>query len=448
MDENGRMNVAYLRVSTEEQVRGFSIANQELTVIRTAEVQQMTIDKFFIDEGKSAFQKNVVRKDYNEMIQLVKEDKIANIFIWKLDRLVRNSVKTEQLFILFHKHNVNVVSSTENTLDFTTADGRANIRRKGVDNQYESERTSERTSASLKTSAEKGNYPKSIIPLGYKRIHNEFGSAPLMLDEEIAPKVRYIFEKIHDEKLGIRKMLAWLNSNHYLKDHWNEDVLLTLVKNKIYIGTYQNTLRNPKLVIKNHTPKLISEELFYAVQRDLQKRYKAINKYKYDFKRYVYCKICDTEMKAQPAKNGKSKNVYLYYYCPCCKKRINHKKLYESIQYDLDVIIVQLLEATPASENQKKLENVQHLIDENDENLINSLINEEYHRNKEHELLKKRMELVDLINQQSKNNIKWKDFDYSKKRDFLRNYVDRIEVDSFDDNNIEVNIVLKSKETK
>lgn len=366
----------------------------------------------------------------------IKNDRIAMMFVWKLDRLIRNNIKNEELFLLFEKHNVKVISVTENHLDFTTADGRANIRRKGVDNQYESERTSERTSGSLKTSAEMGDYSKSIIPLGYKRIHNDY---------KAAPKVKYIFEKMYTEKIGIHKMLDWLNSNHYLKNKWSEDVLLTLVKNKIYIGVYQNTLRNPTVVIKNHTPKLLSAELFYGLQDDLKKRYKAVNKYKYDFKGYVYCKECCKGMKAQPAKNGKSKNVYLYYFCPSCKKRINHNKLYEEIQDDLNIMLLQLLDTSSVNESMKKLERIQYLIEKNDDNLVNSLIDESFHEQKEIELLAKRINIIKLIDTQSKRKTKWENLDYSGKRSFLKKYMNKFEVTIENTNNYKVNIILKKQ---
>lgn len=68
MNEIKRINVAYLRVSTEEQVKGFSIQNQEKTVLRSAEILDVSINKFYIDEGKSAFKKMYIEKDLRNLL--------------------------------------------------------------------------------------------------------------------------------------------------------------------------------------------------------------------------------------------------------------------------------------------------------------------------------------------------------------------------------------------
>ena len=445
-----RMNVGYLRVSTEEQTKGFSIPNQELTVLRSADTIGMKIDKFYIDEGRSAFKKHVYRKSFEELISDVKADKIAVIFVWKLDRLIRNNIKNEELFLLFEKHGVKVISVTENHLDFSTADGRANIRRKGVENQYESERTSERVIGSAKTSAEMGNYPKGRVPLGYKRIHLEYGSAPLELDPDVAPKVKYIFEKIYKEKIGCWKLLSWLNSEKYLGIQWKEEYLYSMLKNEIYIGTYVNNLRNPTFKVKNHTPKLVDEEIFYGVQKLIKSRFKP-HKYKYHFKGFVKCAGCGSIMKAKSAKNGRSKKAYLYYFCSACKCRVNHDELDRKVAPSINVKLIEkedMNEIGNINEWQRKLKSIEYLIAENEKLFVDGVINLEYYNSRSEDYLKQRFKINDEISKSNENigrYIMWSELDYSRKREVLKNYISCIHIYDPSSRNLSIKIEFNTE---
>lgn len=339
LNENDkRMVVAYARVSSLDQAKGHSIESQINTAQRISQtVFGKEIDRIFKDVAKSGFH-NVYRAGFEELLQLVKDNKIKAIIIWKSDRLVRNFIKDEKLFQLFVKQNVQILSATEH-IDFSTASGRKEQRNRGVDNQYASELTSERVLASNMNSASVGNFPKSNVPLGYKRIHTLFPGAPIELDPNIAPQVLEIFKLVANRKMSLLQTNIYLNSIHYMNRKWNIPFLQRLLTNPIYKGTYVNNLENQLLNIPHHSPALVSEKMFEKTQDIIHGRCHD-NKYKYIFKSFIYCKHCKTIMSADCTRKPNG-TVYLYYVCPHCKTRLNQNKIMDAVLFEFNRIIFQ-----------------------------------------------------------------------------------------------------------
>ena len=103
----------YIRVSTEEQVKdGFSVNAQKDKLTKYAEINEWNIVDYYIDEGISG--KNIKdRSEVNRLINDIKEGKIENVLIYKLDRLTRSMKDLLYLIDLFEKYNCNFNSQTE-----------------------------------------------------------------------------------------------------------------------------------------------------------------------------------------------------------------------------------------------------------------------------------------------------------------------------------------------
>lgn len=442
-----RLCVGYLRVSSKEQLQGYSIENQDITIRRTAEFLGVTIDKVYKDEAKSAFKKNVIRKDFEALIHSIKNNQIKIVVVWKLDRLIRDHIKNEDLFQLFDTYKVKLLSCTEN-IDFTTADGRKEIRKKGVDNQYESERTSERVSEVLKASASLGNYPKSTVPIGLKRIHNEFKAAPLEIDTVKGNQVLYIFQKMDETKWGVKKMLYWLNASNYMNIQWTEKLLYSLLSDVIYVGTYINCKTNPTLVIKNHTPSLVDQDLFNKIQLQIHSR-NYDRKYNYIFKGYIFCSSCRSKLTPNPAHNGKSNKLYQYYHCEKCNKRINQDKLMKMIINEIDSKIDENLNNLIISDYISKLERINYLIDQNDKNLLDLIIKIDDHKKQQKKLLLEKKSIENKLKKyKADNNIYFENLDFYGKRKWIHKYIDFISIDfNFNQYQINYKSINKAEET-
>lgn len=333
-----RMIAAYVRVSSKDQAKGHSIESQINIAKRISQmVFGQEIDHVFKDVAKSGFH-NVYRADYEEMVKLVKKNKIKAIIIWRSDRLIRNFIKDEKLYQLFQKQKVQILSATEH-IDFSTASGRKEQRNRGVENQFSSELTSERVIATNTNSALLGNFPKGNVPLGYRRIHDLFPGAPIELDPIIAPQVLHIFELVANRKMSLLQANTYLNSINYMQRKWNIPFLRRLLTNPIYKGTYVNNLQNPTLIIPNHSPALVSEKMFEKVQDIIHGRCHE-NKYNYIFKSFIYCKHCNAIMKPDCTRKPNG-SIYLYYVCSHCKTRINQNKVMSNVLFEFNQIIFQ-----------------------------------------------------------------------------------------------------------
>jgi len=87
---NTKQAIAYIRVSSEEQVDNFSLETQEKLCRQEAERKGLTIIRVFREEGKSA--KNIIgRPTLKEMMEFCRKNKknIDALIVYRLDRISR-----------------------------------------------------------------------------------------------------------------------------------------------------------------------------------------------------------------------------------------------------------------------------------------------------------------------------------------------------------------------
>src|SRR5690625_6049714 len=95
----------------------------------------------------------------------IKEKRITNVVILKLDRLTRSIVDINKMIKLLNENDCELHSCTEN-LDSSTASGRMMMNLIVTFAQWESETISERVAINMQTKAEKGIWMSSI-PFGF-----------------------------------------------------------------------------------------------------------------------------------------------------------------------------------------------------------------------------------------------------------------------------------------
>lgn len=435
MIENKQKRIyGYVRVSALEQLNGYSIDNQCLTLSRVADFRKLELDHIYKDEAKSAFKKNVKREEFDDLMDEVKNGNVIVLIIWKLDRLMRDHIKNEKMFKLFQRHKVTVISCTEGELSFDTADSRKNVRQKGVENQYESERTSERVLAALQTAAELGNYPKSRVPLGFKRIHKEYPAAPLIPDEIKSPQIVELFELVKSTKWGISKLLQHLNSIEFMNRHWSESYLYYILSDKIYIGTYHNKRYKSTQIIPNHTPALVPIDLFNEVQDIIHSR-NYENKYKYTLKKYVVCNCCGNRLASVSAHNGHTKATYLYYFCKHCRKRVNQVKITLLVYPLFDDHMLQTHKTEVIDKAYDRIKRLHIVIKNLDSNFVNGILDEAYYQKEKKELLVSLHEETVKIEEYKKmNKLSWNMMTYSSQRAWLKSNINKIVYDFENEN--------------
>lgn len=239
------LTVAYCRVSTEEQAEeGFSIAGQADRLRDYARLHELGPVTVVEDPGRSG--KDLLRPGLQQLLAMVEGGHVANVLVWRLDRLSRNLGDLILLADKFGTAGVPLHSFTEK-LDLSSATGRMFYNVLGCFAQFFREQLAENVRMGTQQAVREGkwvNRPKT----GYSLIDGS------LVPNDDAERVRMIFRlrgggashRQIEEETGIRYSTVG-----------------SILKSRIYLG---EVLHNGAWYPGNHEP-LVSEEEFNAAQR-------------------------------------------------------------------------------------------------------------------------------------------------------------------------------------
>ncbi len=318
--------IVYCRVSSKKQANeGYSLADQESRIMKYIEAKKKKEDDFviqiMIDDGFSA--SSLDRPKMKKIIEMIENKEIDSIYVYCLDRLTRKITDLAYLIDLMNKNDVTLISLCENVETKTPA-GKLFINIVVLFAQWELENILSRTSRGIMESAAQGNYPKAVAPFGYVKKDGK-----LVIYEEKAELVRYVFNAVAVDKRSVNSVRIELSKNRNFNLKWSNTSLYRMIRNEIYIGTFvYGGFR-----IENHSPAIIEKEIYHEANRLIRKYEESQNKY--IFKKFAYCSECGeyavTSMTTKP--NGKS---YKYYKCSCCGKEIGEIKILSQCKNQLD----------------------------------------------------------------------------------------------------------------
>jgi resolvase, N-terminal domain protein len=251
-----KLNVAYLRVSTEAQTEKYGLDVQKQKILDHCEKKGVVIDKWYIDGGYSG--SKLDRPKIQELLDDAEKGLIGTVFIYKLDRMSRDVIDTLNLFYkVLPKYGVKVVSMTEDLRTEKPMD-RVMLTMNAAMNQYEREVIRMRMSAGMLERVKKGLWMGGgRIPWGYYYDRND---GILHVDEEQAKMVRNAY-KLYLEGYSCDKIATMLGFR-------GERIVTQILKRKSNIGLieYKGNVYQGK-----HEP-IVDEKLFWDVQDAINKR--------------------------------------------------------------------------------------------------------------------------------------------------------------------------------
>lgn len=252
------MIALYVRVSSREQVDGYSISEQTERLNGYAHAMGWTGTRVYTDPGFSGASLN--RPAIRQLIEDVKAGKISRVVSWKLDRLSRSQRDTLYLIEdVFLPNGCNYVSMTEN-FDTATPFGRAMLGILSVFAQLERERIKERISIGKDGRAKDGRWHGGgLIPIGY-RVEN----TDLVPDPIEAPQVRECFS-LYAQGKGSHKIANYFCKKGYRHKYgvWSEATVRGVLANRTYLGIIK---WNGNEYTGVHEP-LVSPDLFETAQK-------------------------------------------------------------------------------------------------------------------------------------------------------------------------------------
>jgi site-specific DNA recombinase len=260
--------IAYIRVSTEEQVakgQGLEIQGKEIN--EYSEKNKLDIVKIFCDEGVSGANEINKRKGLNDLLNYCKSNKVDKVLITKIDRLARDVY----IFLWIEKElkvcGAKITSISEDNLngnDYMTNAMRQMI---SVFAELEKNRITDRLlSGRINKVEAKGMKASGSCPIGYEYNENK----QVVLVPEEVELVKSIFS-MYLQGLSLRKIVDKVNDEGYRTKRGNlysRQAIRRILKNDFYTGV----LRFRKIVKKkaNH-PAIISNIIYGKVQKLLER---------------------------------------------------------------------------------------------------------------------------------------------------------------------------------
>ena len=206
----------YVRKSTEKGLeQNFnSLHNQEeacKNYILSQAFNGWEYSKTYEDGGISGG--TMKRPGLETLIDDIKRGKVQTVVVYKVDRLSRSIIDFHKMMKMFEEHNCNFVSITQ-SFDTSTSMGKLTLNMLLSFAQFEREVSSERVRDKIASSKAKGYWMGGHPPLGYDIIEKQ-----LIINPGEAKKVQLIFD-LYQKYKSIYAVRNYLNENNILTKRW------------------------------------------------------------------------------------------------------------------------------------------------------------------------------------------------------------------------------------
>ena len=238
MNREGKKYVAYLRVSTEMQVDGFSLDGQNNRIARFGEREEMICVGKYEDAGKSG--KSIEgRPEFKRMLAEIENGlQVDYVLVYKLSRFGRNAADILNSLALIQSYGVELIC-VEEGIDSSQTSGKLLISVLSAVAEIERENILEQTMNGRKEKARQGGWNGGPAPFGYMLKDNQ-----LIVNEEEAKYVRDIFNKFVNENIGYSGIAKYLNLQGVEKNArksnqtkwWSAHFVKIILDNPVYCG--------------------------------------------------------------------------------------------------------------------------------------------------------------------------------------------------------------------
>lgn len=337
----------YIRVSTEDQAReGFSLPEQEKRLRAMCEFKDYQIYKVYKDSGISAKTGNH-RPAFERLLQDIRDKKCNTIVVLKLDRLTRSVYDWENI-LKFLEENDAYLDCANDDVNTTNANGKMVSRILTSVSQQEIERTSERTKMGLEGAIKSGHLTK--VPFGYKRDEDGLDKKKVIIDEENAKIVKFIF-KTYLDGCSCEETARLVNEKYpYLEKTFKGKTIESMIHNETYAGIYTYNKRGQGSgkteIWENVVEPIIDMKTFELLKERFNGNGLKYKKKKtYLFMRKIKCPNCNKEILGGTFSIGKCGGIYKYYQCNRCKTTglLSETKIEEAFVKEIDYLIDYLM---------------------------------------------------------------------------------------------------------
>ncbi len=343
--------VLYTRVSTVEQVEGFSLEAQKVEILKYCKNHGYTVVGEYEDAGISGTTINERTQFKNMLKDIAKNPNIDAVLAWKLSRISRNMLDLVEILNYLQGLGTGLITTSDNINTFT-ASGKTFCYLAGIFAEMERDNIVSQTINGMKQRARSGLTNGGPPPFGYQ--NGEKGK-PIIIDPKAANVINTIFNLYTYKGYGYSKIVSALNSepDKYPTKQgkgWTYQSVQQVLDNPTYAGYVrwgQFTNWNKKrregktddyIIVKGQHVPIITEELWQLTQARRKQQKEKYTQEKLENTHYLLsglarCPECGAAMVSQRScrtrKSDGKKIWYRYYGCSqwANKKAICHPNL-------------------------------------------------------------------------------------------------------------------------
>jgi len=299
--------VIYIRVSTEEQIQGTSLASQEADCRAFCARNKYSVARVFADKGESA--KTEDRPQFLALVAHCQKYKPAVAVVWKFDRWARNTQDHAVYSAAIAKSGTRLLSATEKVEDNPA--GRLLETMLSAVAQFDNEVRAERAKRSMREVAKRGGWV-THAPFGFtcQRTAEDF---PILIPHPTkAALAAELFAGIADRRRNITQTLYLAREYGLAANSCRE-----LLRKPVYAGFLRGRATDEQEVVAAF-PGLISRDTWQVVQDILDGKTRNAGGHPGDREEFplrglMLCDTCGEPITASWTK-GRSKK-YAYYHC-------------------------------------------------------------------------------------------------------------------------------------
>ena len=302
LKQREKITALYCRLSRDDELSGdsMSIQTQKTILERYAKEHGLVNCEFFADDGYSGT--NFDRPDFQRMLALIEDDKVAAVCVKDLSRLGRNYLQTGLYTeVIFPEHNVRFIAVNDN-VDSESGDNEFAPFR-NIMNEWYSKDCSKKVRSAYRAKAIKGDFTGPVAPYGYQK--DPANKYHLIVDDEYAPVVRRIFRMalegktccmiatiLQREKVLTPQAYRMIHDGMYFSEErknnpyaWMSPSVKALLSNPVYLGNMvsqrvttrsykdRRRLERPRdewITVENTHEALVDQATFDTVQERLK----------------------------------------------------------------------------------------------------------------------------------------------------------------------------------
>ena len=246
--KEGKSCVIYIRVSSERQVKGYSLDGQKHYLAECAERRGMTVLDTYVEEGKSG--KSIEgRTEFQRMLDDIQSGKVHTdyVLVFKLSRFGRNARDVLNSLEFIMKYGVHLMC-VEDGLDSSTSMGKMMITILGAVAELERETIIAESLLGREEKAKSGGWNGGFAPYGYRLVKGDDKSkGKLETVPEEKAVVQLVFDMFLNRNMGYTAISGYLNRNGYTRPpaknairpsygEWSSDHIKRMLSNPVYTG--------------------------------------------------------------------------------------------------------------------------------------------------------------------------------------------------------------------